>query len=513
MRRLSKLGAGALALMLSATLVLPITANAAQSRDWYASGGSVIDSNTKTYRFSGSAVKATTTTTTTDDDDDYDYYDYTTQKNAELNAWNQALAQGVVKAGTFAKFDHSVQVYDTAAGKYVTYYFQYADDGGWDYSNDDEWSGTTYTYYLTITQTSYKHNVTGETSTKYSDLTGVNLVDVNTIPKKATVYTGAYQDIMLNLRAGNIKIKNVKSSNKKAVQARVINSVTNKTSENYELSKDLKGYYYTVNGEDFYVQPGTKVNKSNATVDLRVFAKKAGKSVISFDIEDINGNKTGSAKITVVSSKTKPIASITFGGKSLDQGDVIGSSNSKYIYNKQDLNAFSGYTTAKSGKLKVTTSDGYKLVRIQVGTLEKFKYDSSQDPSKANSNYSTGGTNYTYSKTIETTERHPVDLNKDGDYDDVVDGVSEDAVTFRYKTVGNNKKITLSKTSHYTKTTTSTSTSVINNPEANKSSEVVTGATDGSALAPTSIKVTVYNKSAKEYVDVYYTIYKKVKKF
>ena len=499
--------------MLSATLVFPITANAAQSKDWHSATSNVIDSNTKTYRVTGSALKVTPEAY----DDEEDVRDKT-KSIARLAAWNQAVAQGVVKAGTFAKYDVDVYAYDATNKKWVDNYFIYVDEAGWDSNDDDrvgEWStdGTTYSYYLTIYQTTYKNNITGETSAKESDLTGVDLVSVNSIPKKTSVYTGAYKDITLYLNCGNIKIQKIKSSNKKVIQARAISNYTYKTTSNKTLSKDQVGYYYTVSGEKFYVPEGTKVNNSYATVTLRVYGKKAGKAVVSFDIVDFNGAKTGSAKITVISSKTKPVASITFGGKSLDQGDVIGSSNAKYIYNKQDINAVSAYTTAKSGKLKVTPSDGYKLVRIQVGSLDKYKYDSSQDPDYAEKNYETAGKKYTNTKIIETTETHPVDLNNDGDYDDVVDGVYESAVTYRYKTVKNNKKITLSKVTSYRKTTTTSSTVVKDNEDASSSKEEISGATDAQAKAPTSIKVTLYDKSAKEYVDVYYTIYKKVKAY
>ena len=495
--------------MLSATLVFPITANAAQGPDAVPNiSDSIIDRNTTTYRYTGTATKAA---------DTKNEGDYTLRNraanNADLAAWNQALAQSVVKTGTFSNHVHKVDVYDAAADKEVPAYFQFLDDEGWGWDFETENDGTTFSYFLTIYKSTYKNTDTGETSSKVSDLTGVALESVNVIPKKRAVYTGGVEDIALSLRAGNVAIKNVKSSNKKVIQARAITNTVNKTSAYYELSKDLKGYYYTLGTEKFYVPEGTKVNQSSATVTLRVFGKKAGKAVVSFDIVDINGSKTGSGKITVISSKTKPIASITFAGKSLDQGDVIGASNNKYIYNKQDINAIHSYTTAKSGKLKVTPSDGYKLVRIQVGKLEKYKYDSSQDPSYASSNYSTASKTSTSSKTIETTNTHPVDLNKDGDYDDIVDGVNERYVTYRYKTVKNNKKITLSKVTSYWKSTSKSSTSYTDNTEANYSSEDISGATDAANKAPTSILITLYNKSAKEYVDVEYVIYKKVKNF
>jgi hypothetical protein len=516
MRRLSKLGAGALALMLSATLVFPITANAEQSSDYYTKTGSdtVINENATTYKITGTATVGTPGDGETVDDMEDRASEY-----AELDAWKKAVEQGLAKEGTFAKYNAEARVYDATSKKYVSYYFQYPDEDGWSDTGrfDLNKERTTYSYFLTIKKTAYKNTVTGETASRKSDLTGVDFRKVNVIPKKASVYTGGYTDIGLKLRAGNISVKKVKSSNKKVVQARAFNTETNKTSSNYVLSKDLKGYYYTINNEKFYVNEGTVVNESTADVTLRVYGKKAGKAVVSFDIVDVNGKTTGSAKITVISGKTKPIASITFAGKSLDQGDVIGTSNNKYIYNKQDVNAISSYTTAKSGKLKVTPSDGYKLVRIQMGTLDKFTYDTSQDPTHStiyDSSYDGGGTKHTNKTVIETTsESHPVDLNNDGDYDDVIDGVSERSVTFKYKTVKNNKKITLSKVTSYSKKTYQYGTAYTENPEADYSYEQTLGGKDGENKAPTSIKVTLYNRAVKDYVDVYYTIYKKVKTY
>ncbi|WP_175475340.1 hypothetical protein [Butyrivibrio sp. ob235] len=314
-----------------------------------------------------------------------------------------------------------------------------------------------------------------------------------------------------------MEIRNIKSSNKKVIQARLGNTSVNKTTFIKDINKDDKGFYYVAdNGSDeqIYVPSAdTKVNASYARISIRVFGKKAGKSVVSFDIYDINGAKTGSAKVTVVSTKDKDIESITFAGKSLEQGDTIGKTDNKYIYKGKDINTFYEYTTKKAGKLKVKAGKNTKLVRIQVGVLEKYTWNNTMDPDYGEYNYSTADRTNTNTTAYETTENHPVDLNGDGDYDDVIDGMSERGVKFRYKTVKNNKKITLGKLPEYRNENSSRSATYTANADMNASESTTINTLSGENVAPTMIKVTVYNKVDKEYTDYYYVINKRIKKY
>ena len=102
----------------------------------------------------------------------------------------------------------------------------------------------------------------------------------------------------------------------------------------------------------------------------------------------------------------------------------------------------------KKGVLKVTPAKDYKLVRIQVGHLEKVKYDTKNDPDYGNKNYSTSDVTKTDRKTVETTTSHCVDLNGDGDFDDVVNGIDEDYVLYRYKTVKTKAELRFQKYHH-----------------------------------------------------------------
>jgi hypothetical protein len=406
-----------------------------------------------------------------------------------------------------------------------TEYYYYIYNNGWtldDTIQEDNLptTPTTYTCTLKFIHTEYKNNITGAVAYDPDDLISSAYYEgANSIPYKWTVYTGAYGNIELELDAGNVGISNLKSSKKKIVQARVVNSEVNKTSDYYTLRKDNKGYYFTseTTGDDVYVPSiDTKVNKSKAKITIRIFGKKAGKSVLSFDIVDVNGAKTGSAKITVVSSKDLPIDSITFAGKSLEQTNIIGAADNKYMYKGKDLYTFaSSYTTKKSGKLKVTPNKNYKLVKIQVGTLEKYTWNSSMDPTTYGANnYSTADVTKADYTSIETTESHPVDLNGDGDFDDVIEGVAENSVTYRLKTVKNNKKITLGKLPSYTNKTTNQSTTYNNaNSTENWSKQTSKDEAGLENVAPTLIKITLYNKVSKEYEVVEYEIHKRIKKY
>ncbi|WP_022762905.1 hypothetical protein [Butyrivibrio sp. AD3002] len=510
MMKLSRIGAAALAVALSFTLLTPVGVKAEQWHDYGSGAGTVIDEYNKKITITGT------------DNGDGTAGGWDANK-AELAAWNNAVAQGIAVAGTETNWDDYVDITDTSVTpvKTVHHYFRYASRGYTHTStNDPAVDNKSTTCILRFTYTEYKNNITGEMSYDRAELSGGNrqVETPNDIPLKWTVYTGMFTDIHIGLDGGNVEIRNIKSSNKKAVQVRLGATTVNKTTSIRELSKDDRGFYYTANQgskQKIYVPSvDTKVNASYADICLRVFGRKAGKSVISFDIYDANGAKTGSAKITVVSSKDKDIESITFAGKSLEQGDIIGKTDNKYIYKGKDINTFYDYTTKKAGKLKVKVGKNTKLLRIQVGVLEKYNWDSNMDPENGKNNYSTSDGTFTSNYAFETTENHPVDLNGDGDYDDVVNGMSERSVKYRYKTVKNNKKITLGKLPLYTNSSYNESATYNNaNASQNYSGSMTDNKLNDENVAPTMIKVTVYNKVDKEYYDYYYVINKRIKKY
>ncbi len=509
MGNFSKIRALASAFALSVMFMTSTTAQAAQSHDYsYTRSSSVIDSNYNQTKVSASAPCY---------DKNGKALKYA-RNTAFINAWTIGVQKGFAKVGNPS--DYATYYYVTNPGSNELIFSYFALNNGYRYSTDYEETGTgkdkIVTAYVTFYKTVYKNNITGETSTERSDLTGTRIYKGdNEIPEKEMVYKGDYSDIDVYLGSGNVKIKNLKSSNKKVVQATSFVDSSVKTSDCYAIHKDSKGYYYYPDyGQSvkYINNPDAKINRSHAHVIIRVFGKKSGKAVISFDIVNKDGKKTGSAKVTVVSTTSEPLASVTLGGKSLDQGNTVGSAKSNYIYNNKNLNAFYKYTTMKKGVLKVTPNKDYKLVRIQVGHLEKYKYDTKNEPDYGDKNYSTADVTKTDRKSVETTRYHHVDLNGDGDYDDVVNGIDEDSVLYRYKTVKNKSKITLSKTPSYTKTTTRNSTTYHNSNATENTSTVKYDNNKGYCLtAPTSIRITLYNKIAKQYEDVTYTVWKKIK--
>lgn len=120
----------------------------------------------------------------------------------------------------------------------------------------------------------------------------------------------------------------------------------------------------------------------------------------------------------------------------------------------------------------------YKLVKILVGSRT------------AESTTEDGVT------TIKTDGRK-VDLNMDGDTNDIVMGQSESQVTYTYKVKKNNKKVVLSTVAKQTTSTyTSDSLTYTNNSI--------------SSTAETKFLVVYYDKANKKYGVQAFSIYKKV---
>ena len=503
---IKKLSATLLATTLAAAFALaPVTeVKAAQQPDYWGAyeGNDVIDKNVKKVQIEG---------VSTGDD--------ASLEKADLDMIKKAVAQGILEETVRNDyFEYEAEVEE--GGKKVKKYYKYTNEGWYetDYAYDESADGKTIRVTYTFTYTEFKNSITGETAFDRDTLKGKGYTEtqkINKYPEKVKVYTGGTNIIYVKLGSGNIKLKKVKSSNKKIIKAKIVTTDEEVTTENYSFRKDSKGYYYeSVTDEKVYVSsPTEKVNKSNAIVGIKVFGVKDGKATVKFDIYDINGNKTGKGKITVVSDKNLPIKDITFAGQSLEQGVKIGETNNNYLYKGKDVNTFYKYTTKKSGKIKVTTSKDYTIKRIQVGKLEKYNWSNAQDPGYNYYNYDTGDRTLTYTKNVETTKAHPVDLNGDGDYDDIVNGMVEKEVTFRYKTIKNGKKIKLSKTPEYIKENLDVSGKYANNQDLNASYSLKTNNKGAQAVAPTAVRVTLYNKVSKEYEIYTYIIYRKIKKY
>ncbi|SEM41072.1 hypothetical protein SAMN04487770_13730 [Butyrivibrio sp. ob235] len=210
MMKLSRIGAAALAVALSFTLLTPVGVKAAQGRDYYTNDDmgddpSVIDTYTKKITVTG--------------DNSEDIPIARKDEKATLAAWNNAVAQGIAVAGTENSYNVRVGVLNTSTNKTEYTYFKYANKG---YSllnpNNPEYEmsadNKTVTRVLRFTYTEYKNNITGEMAYDEYELAGGNRLTEtpNYIPVKKTLHTGDYGNITVLLDAGNVEIRNINGS-------------------------------------------------------------------------------------------------------------------------------------------------------------------------------------------------------------------------------------------------------------------------------------------------------------
>lgn len=277
------------------------------------------------------------------------------------------------------------------------------------------------------------------------------------IPGKIVISSSGRKFFKINLGNGNCTIKNKKNSDKSVATVSIDKSKTSRT-------------VYTNDTE----------NKSYATYIFKINPKKTGKTYLTFDIYNSAGIKTASKKIKIIVQEDgTPFKSVTFAGKSILNKSYSNTSDYLYAGNKTYNNENKGlYTTKDSGKFKVTMNKNYKLVKILVGT--RTAESSTED-----------------GVTTVKTDGRKVDLNMDGDTNDIVMGQSESQVTYTYKVKKNNKKVVLSTVPKQTTTTYS-------------SADVTYSKNSISSTADTKFLVVYYNKATKKYGVQSFYIYKKV---
>ncbi len=387
--------------------------------------------------------------------------------------------------------------------------------------------------YWIITKTVYENSVNGKTSDSKEDVTDGDIA----IPSTLVINTKSWYDLNLAFNGGNVGIKNVKSSKKKVATVTLADESKTIVSTNKTIFRDSKKgkyYYEGAYEERVYVDgPNAIVNASYGSATVRIYAKKKGTSKLSFNIVNKDGKVTGKKTITIKVKDTTPFKTLTYAGKNLIYDPVEGKEDKNYIYygRNYDKDASLGYYTTKAkGELVVKMNDGYKLVKIEVGKLFQEKIASNLDVNSNKSRYATNKRKvekYTDEDQFNSysglqTDEHYVDLNGDGDYLDIVNGVKEWDVDFKYTTVRNKSKITLSKVKEETKYSSKTY---------NNSAYVSQEKTDANGnwmkddngdylydyrlvdaddytqssysskgvYAPTSIKITYYDKDAKAY--------------
>ncbi|WP_026497765.1 hypothetical protein [Butyrivibrio sp. WCD2001] len=154
------------------------------------------------------------------------------------------------------------------------------------------------------------------------------------------------------------------------------------TPDGKKLYKDIYG-----NRKEFNASTEQEILKTNkfeakGSYKIRLYTKKAGKYVFSYDALDHNGNVITTKTVKVVAKEdTDPIKEATFAGKRFYVSNV-----GKQKGLKTDLyNIKGGYNTKKSGKLKIIMNKGYKIKKIEMGYQHVERSKASTDDKWTNS--------------------------------------------------------------------------------------------------------------------------------
>lgn len=342
MRNFSKIGATALAMALSVTLVAPISASA-----------EIIE----TYEYDASGNKVATT--------------YTNEDTGE------------------SRSTKDIQ------------------EVSWDYDEDTEDD------VRKITNPSYSYGLSSTLARQRSSI----VISTNSYNESIGLYTT--RDVA--------KFTNFKS-NKKALKVKVLDKHeeidTNAADEKghaYDYSsyseKDEKYTYYYRNVNDQVIAvtdyKDLPLGYDSASYSIRLYTKKAGKYKFSYDAVLKNGTTVTKTINVIAQEDGNAIKKVTFGGNVID----ISTSDNSSISEPWTKGYGRGYTTAKSGKIKVEMNKNFKLKKIEVGTPVIEQDTDVKD-----------AVSYRYKKNVASS------LEKD-DYDDA---------TISWKTVKNGKKIKLS---------------------------------------------------------------------
>ena len=481
MKHFSRIGATALALALSVTFVTPTTVLAAKEN-----------------------------------------YDARVDVELERKKTNDTYSYGCIT--TDVKVVGQYNDYDAmiAAAEAAGYY----KDGKWvdGYDWEEQYDEATRKDVYFITYTTYKNEITGQSSVKKDDVNpDPTYTKELSLTSKVYIDTDEVTLLKIPLRSGDTTIKKVKSSKKKVLTATLDKKNNSKyvTNDNiYAWNPDSDGNYY------YYTTTGTKVilpkdsegnldetseayknsNASSGTAYIVLTPKKSGTSKVSFDIYNRNNVKTGSASITVVARSDSDIfKKLTFGGISLIE-KKYGDTN--YIdYGRKVNDSDNGYTTKTKGKLVVKANKGYKITKIEVGKLTNKTVNGDADIYFGTRNID--NESYTSTTNYKGTN-HFVDLNGDGDYLDTVRGQSESNSNFTFKTIKSGKTLKLSTVGYNGTLAETTNYKKMKNANGDLVNSTSTSKGQYN-LAPTVIRITYYDKDAREYDVAEYTLWRKAK--
>lgn len=417
--------------------------------------------------------------------------------------------------------DKNVVFQTTDRNAFYAEYKKYWKDNS--YGSTSRTIGNVTTYY--IYRITYKNELTGATSTEEKDVNpSATYSDEVKLTSKVYVNAGEPTNLVVYLRNGDTTIKKVKSSKKSVLTATIDkkNSQVTKTDNNAEIMTDKDGnkFYYRSTGEKVYLpKEHTRdsaeykaTNGSSSQITIRLNPKKPGSSKVSFKIYNKDGQQTGKATVKVeVRSDADIFKTVTFAGKSLIE-KKFGDTNYINYGRRASENAYDyNFTEKTKGKLVVKGNKGIKIVKIQVGTYEKptgingLHYDE-----YTNTYYNNDNEYYSSSRNGKGVFKH-YDYNGDGDYLDNVNGISESSIGYKFKTVKSGKTIKLGRYAYWTDKFTDTY--VDKDKTGNKTTtEELTKNQD---YAPTKIIITYYNQMSKSYGQKEFTLYttnKKVKR-
>lgn len=249
------------------------------------------------------------------------------------------------------------------------------------------------------------------------------------------VEIGKYKEISVELPYGQTSISKLKvKKGKNIISAKICKKAVTRGLK-LNAAKDESGEYYyldRVTGERIYTGGKPYIYVDYADYSIRVFGKKSGKAVIQFQTNDSNGNKVETKKITAnVTNNADVMQEATFAGKSLLYDYSKSGNNKKYLYYNGSSDG-AQTTNKKSGKLKIKLNKNYKIKAIYL--RKKNEYETNQ--------YDSNSIYYGY---YTQNKQLAVDLNGDGDCNDIIDGIEETSGSeYSYERVRNGQKIKLS---------------------------------------------------------------------
>lgn len=227
----------------------------------------------------------------------------------------------------------------------------------------------TYSYEGTDEYEVYTNRDTKQ-SLSSKDYDSLDADDLSSVRKTQYISTNCYYSISLKTTIDANKITNFKS-NKKALKvkvSRIDETTLDKATAAYDYeSKDGKYYYRDVDGNVQSVDSYDKLPKrtSYGTYNVRLFTKTPGTYKLSYDVALTNGTTVKKTLKVVAKADGSAIKTITYAGQNvyLSANEAL---TKKYSYESVKGQQYD--TTKKSGRLKVTMNDGFKLKKIEVGT-------------------------------------------------------------------------------------------------------------------------------------------------